>query len=228
MPATITQVIASFRQVYPQCDTTRAQTFFETIHKRILAACKLRQKTEDITLTADQREYDLPSGAMRIFAAHYVTSSSDDDFHTLIETSEDDLDVRDPDWRRRTNSGDQEPEQYYITSATDTDSAKPKIGFLETPPTSTSGGYPKVVLSLTSLATLSGSETIPSNLLDEEVYVSGMAMLYAKRQDKENYQGWRQAFRDDLSETIEFVKNLLPRENTELSFDHIRSAAKAV
>ena len=224
-PITAANVVTRAREIYSDLDTTTALLFVNRIHKRILNRLQLRNKSDDISLTAGTREYDLPTGCVKVWNAYYMRSATD--YTQLTERTTDELDLRDRGWRQRTNVGGSDPTQYYITSAVDGDGAKFAIGFLPTPPTTTST-YPKVVITDTNISELDTGDSIPATILDEEVYVSGVAWLWARREHRSEIERWKESFEELLDDCAEHLKNMAAHTNTEIHFPFIASGSSVI
>jgi hypothetical protein len=215
--STVQQVIDFWQEEhYPRCSDTRALRVLNRIHRRILSRVQVRNSSTDISLTSGTRQYDLAATVMKVWAGYYIKSATADDFYPLIETSVDELDQRDSGWRSRTNTSSSTPDLYYVTSAVTGDGAKNQVGFVEIPPTTTSGGYPKVTLHTTDCAELATDDSVPTNLLDDEIYLAGMSYLWARQYDKENAGSHEAWFESEIDKNILHVKNMLERDNTEI------------
>jgi hypothetical protein len=186
MASTVTAILARFQRRFRQCEATYAQTLFDDAHRTILKKCEVRNTTRTITLTASTRQYDLNAAVFKVHEAYYETSSDPGDWTQLTETNLSKLVNKSPGWRA--GATDSTPTLYYITSAVSTDTAKNQIGFDPIPDTTTSGGYPRVQLYVTEYAALSGSETVPENLLDEFYALAAKKRLEANAQHVENLQ----------------------------------------
>lgn len=208
----VTQVCADFNARYPDVGTTAAERLFNMIHKRILARIGIRDTTAIISLTAGTREYDLAEANLQIRVAHYVRSASEGDFYEIRETSTDALDELDEGWRGRATQS--EPRAFYVTSVVDSDTSEKKIGFVEIPPTTTSGGYPNVTLYVTQNAVLSGSDTIPAALQDSQIYLDGMSWLFAKEQGLESRDYWKAEYEKRCHEELAFIKRMARKDPT--------------
>lgn len=208
MASTVDQVITKFKRRFRDCEASYALTLFQEAHRRILKKTEVRNTTRAISLTALTRQYDLDASVYKIHEVYYERSSSASDWKVLTETSIDRLIELSKGWR--TTSSQSEPFWYYITSATSGDSAKNQIGFEPVPTVSTSGTYPRVVLYTTEYADLSGSETVPENLLDDDVYTDIMSEMYCKdaRGRLEQYEFYQKAAAQSLEANSQHVQNL--------------------
>jgi len=184
MASTVDQIIAKFQRRYPDCDSTTALGFFQDALRRVVMRIPIRNLVVYIPQVAQQAEYDLDEGVFQIHSAYYqqgVNSS-----YQLWEKSTDEKDVLDQDWRATAAQGG--PWQYYIQTRaadagggdTNLSSAQNVIGFYPTPVTTTGATYPRVALYATGYKPLSGSMTVPSNLIDDNVFVYRMFEFWAE------------------------------------------------
>lgn len=177
MSTTVNQLIATFQRRYPECDATTALNLVLDAHRQILSRIQIRNDTQYVTpLVAGTREYSLSGQVFKIHSAYYEQSSTS--WIPMIERSTDELDVQRWGWRLPSYTGT--PYEYYISSADVGDSAAPTIGFVPIPDTSTSGTYPRVTIYCTTYTDLTGTDTIPSNVLDNKVYLYRMYADWAQ------------------------------------------------
>jgi len=174
MSSTVDQIVSKFRRKFPECDAATALGFFQDAHRRILTRVQVRNNVQYIALVAGTREYALDASVFKVHSA-YLEQSAEASV-PLRERSTDELDVMRYGWRMPTFTGD--PIEYYISAAAVSDSATNSIGFVPIPATSTSGTYPRVALYCTAYADLSGAETVPTNLLDDNVYLYRMYQFW--------------------------------------------------
>ena len=226
--ATVQNAIDYFQEIYPECDETRALRYLNRVNKRLLGRLPFRNSTEDITLTSGTRKYDLSANTIKIWAAEYIRTSADDDFYHLTERNVDEMDILWPGWRSLTNQSSSTPDTYFVDTATSSDSAKMQVGFYPTPPTSTSGGYPKVRLYVTTMTDYDTTDTVPTDLLDEEVFVAGMCYFWSLRRDKEKNEFWKIRFEEEIHKNIVHLQTLMARDNFEISFDFTRSMGRVI
>lgn len=206
MASTVTQIITRFQRRFRHCEATYAATLFDDAHRTILKKCEVRNTTRAITLTAGTRQYDLASSVYRVHEAYYERTSDPGTWMPIIETSLNRLATISQGWRAR--SPESEPHFYYITSAVSSDSAKNQIGFEPIPGTSSSGGYPRVQLYVTEYAALTGSETVPENLLSDDVYLDLMSEAYCKENEHEKLELYAVAAAKSLEANAQHVENL--------------------
>jgi hypothetical protein len=212
----VNQVVAKFRRRYPQCDEARARSIFDDAHREITARTRLREASISVSLTAGQRLYDFTHEALVVLAADYM--SADGATPTpLAETSPDHLEIQNPGWRLSTLSGT--PRQYFLQSNADNDGAKLQIGFDPIPSSTTSDGYPVVQVHCIREAALSGTETLPPQLLSDEVYLSLMCRDFAREADHEKFGFWKALAEEELGRNVRHVRDRLDRLDTRLTPD---------
>ncbi len=209
MASTVNQIIARFQRRFRGCEATYAATLFDDAHRTILKKCEVRNTTRQILLTAGTRQYDLPSSVFRVHEAYYERSSDPGTWTPLTETNLNKLASVSRGWRAR--SAQSEPYFYYITAAVSSDSAKNQIGFEPLPGTSSTGDYPCVRLYVTEYAALTGSETVPENLLDDSVYLDLMSEQFCKENEHEKFELYAVAARRSLEANAQHVENLQAR-----------------
>ena len=210
-----TQTITDFQSRFPDISTANALRLLNMIHKRIVTRLGIRDTTLAISLTDGTREYDLDETATQIRAAYYVSSSTAGDYHELIATSPDKLDLTDGAWRRRAN--EEKPRYYYISTVISTRTAKKQIGFDPIPPTTTSASYPNVTLYITDVDDLQAADTLPTSLQDSQIYLDGMSWLFAKEQYMEEAGYWKVEFEKRCHEEAAFI-NAVARQETSAYF----------
>lgn len=181
-------------------------SLFQDAHRELCKRIALRNTTVAISLTANSQEYDLDPNIYQVHEAYYETSANASDWRILYEKSLDQLVIEMKGWRLAGTS--QEPFYYYITSAVSADSAKPQIGFYPIPNRGTSGTYPRVRLYVTQYADLSGSETVPTNLLDDKVYTYQIARDWASSEDPEKFAYWSQLADIEIQRNVLHIRNL--------------------
>ena len=212
MASSATTVIAKMRQIYPDCSTTDAQTLLEDVIKEIYLRLPARNTEIDISLTDGTQEYNFDVDVTRIQQVVFKETASVETWVRLDATNIDKLGMTEPDWRLSDTEGS--PTTYYITSAVDSDTAKPMIGFLPIPDTTTAAGYPKVTCYVTKYAAISSSETMPSNFLNDKVVMYGMARDWAVLKNKDNdIAKWQKLFEMELAKNEVHMSNLYENEN---------------
>lgn len=195
MPSTVDQIVGKFQRKFPECDPTTALDFFQSALKRVLSRVQVRNNVQYVSVVNGTREYALDASIFKIHSAYLeqgVGSSI-----PMQEYSTDELDVLRWGWRQTNFLGD--PVEYYISSMavsaggsdTQLSSAQNCIGFNPIPAITTSGTYPRVALYCTAYLPLSGSETVPSNLLDDNIFLYRMYEQWGEwTQDAQSAQYW--------------------------------------
>jgi hypothetical protein len=175
---------------------------------------QLRNQAQTISVVAGTQEYAVDPSVFKIHSAYYQSSSGSTPV-PLIERSTDELDVTRWGWRNSSYTGD--PIEYYITTAAITagggdsllSSSELVIGFLPIPATTSSGGYPVVTLYCTANEDLSGSETVPAILLDDNVYLYRMFEFWCKRiLDFQQAEQWEMLAEKELDRNHEHIQNI--------------------
>lgn len=148
-----------------------------------------------ISLTAGTREYDA-EGLFHVQEAYYEPSSDNNRWVVLQETSLSSIANREPGFRA--GQQNQQPWRYWFSTADDSNSAKSVIGLDPIPDTTTATGYPRVRLYGTKYAALSGSDSIPSALLSEDVVLIGMMWRWVMRTDAQKADYWKKNFEKQI------------------------------
>lgn len=213
MASTVTQVIAKFRRTYPDCGDTRAGELFADTHREILVRLRLRETVVSISLTDGTREYDLGDTTLLVNSVVFVNSATEDDFYPLDAMSVDHLDYEDPRWRGRI--AEDSPTLYYLRNVTSSDTSKQVIGFDPIPDTTTSAGYPIVKVYCQQEGTITTSETVPPQLLSDQIYIYKMAQMYAAEKDQKKYQFFSALYEEEFQRNLVHIKNRIERLDTQ-------------
>lgn len=210
---TAADVLLTFATYYPDCAGTTPQSLFNTANREILDRANLRLTQVTINLVAGTREYDLVGTNLRVQTANYIQASGD--WYALLSTSTDWLDFNLPGWRNNPNQV--QPTRFYVSSVDDgSGGSKQVLGTDWLPDTTTTGGYPIIILTTEQESSLSGTDTLPDALLSEMAHVYRMCELWSARNDRTNTQGWHQLYSSELDKQVEHVKNLAPNTLTSL------------
>lgn len=193
---TVQETIDGLRVAYPQVSDAQALIYFRHIHREILALAQIETDETTIDLTAGQREYPLPD-LTNVRAAYLVKSAQDATKLTPVST--DYLDEQDPTWRNTTQQG--EPVRFYVEDAV--------IGLEPVPNTTTSAGFPKVVVYATTYQALVAIDDLPLAVPSIRVYVEGMKRLYAGDRDPARYQQWDELYQAELHKTLAHLNGLV-------------------
>ncbi len=186
MASTVAQVILKFQRRYPDCTDARAQELFSDAHRRLLTRVQVRNSSRDISLVAGTHDYALDVAVFYVHSAYYYQSATSG--YELTERSIDELNVMRKNWQIQRPQGN--PLEYYLTTMAVSDSAQNAIGFVQIPSVTTNAGYPCVRLMTTEYADLSGSETVPSNLLTDNYYVYDMYAKWTAETDASTSEFW--------------------------------------
>jgi hypothetical protein len=213
MASTVTQVLAKFARHYPECGSTRAGEVFADAHREINIRLRLRETVVSVNLTDGTQEYDLAATYQLIQSVVYYESATS--YWVLEPTSIDHLDVLDPTWRTRNTSTDEgDPTMYYIRQVVDTDTSKQNIGFLPIPDTTTSAGYPIVKVYSHQEGTITSSETLPSSLLSDQIYIYKMAEIYSAEHDLGKNPYWFDLYEKEYQRNAIHIKNRIEHLDT--------------
>jgi len=159
MSTTVQNVVDQARIGYPSIPDVGAPStavnLANEVHNDILTRCGIQTDTETITLTSGTKEYSLPVTARFATSVTYVRSASAEDVVKLLSRSQEEFENESPAYKY-SDSG--EPTSYYITHGSD---GTVSIGLDPTPDTTTSGGYPKVVMRVGRGATLTAAGNLP-------------------------------------------------------------------
>lgn len=193
MASTKLQCVNEFREAfYPDCPLDTAKTLFDRAYKLVLKTLRVRGDEIVVSLTSGTREYTIDSNILSIKNAYYQRSSNAGNWVNLTPSSLDMMDALTSGWRIAGYTS--EPSSYYTNTAVNGNTSILKIGFYPIPQTTTSGGYPRVVLYVNDYADLGDSDTVPPMVLTDNVYLYYMAKQWAERQDAPRVAYWSQLF----------------------------------
>ncbi len=212
MASTATQVIAKFRRTYPNCSATDAAELLTDVIKEMYSRLPIRNTSVNLNVTDGTQQYDLNAEFTKVHQVIYKPNANEENWVRLEATNTDKLDLTEPRWRADLAEGT--PTHYYITSAVSSDSAKNQIGFLPIPDTTTSAGYPIVTIFGTVNAALTSSETMPDNLLNDNVIVFGMCYYWCLRiKNLPDIQLWENRYQNELTKTEVHLRGLNEAED---------------
>lgn len=174
--ATKQDVINRFLYMFPDCDISDA--LFDESYFLLLDELEARNGTVSILLTSGTKQYDLPANIVKVWEAYYQMSADASGWTLLQPTSLQQLAAYDSGWRAWNITST--PMEYYITTAVNGNSSKDQIGFHPTPNTTSSGGYPAVILYCTVHADLLVGDTVPPAITDPYLIAYRMAYQWAK------------------------------------------------
>lgn len=187
---TAQNIIDEAKLDFPDETDTRALSDLQSVDDYICFKYAVIRSRQDITLTADTREYSLPSNTVRVLAARYLTSATSST--KLTARHLDWFDEYDYNWRDQ-DSGT--PMDYYV------DIANGNIGFHPAPDTTTSGSYPKVTVDVSQRrGTLITSTDFGSSLPSYQAWVEGLRHRMALRTSDERVTYYESLFRHELSQ----------------------------
>lgn len=186
---TVQDTIDGLRVAYPQIEEAQALIYFRQVHREILAQAQIETKEQQIDLTQGQREYALDQIAV-VRAAYLVKSASD--IKMLTPTSTDWLEEHRPIWRATQEQG--EPTHFYIEDG--------NIGLDPNPDTTTTAGFPKLLVYGTDNQALIITDDIPVAIPSIRVYIEGMKRLYASDRDPARFDQWDKTYQNELHKTL--------------------------
>lgn len=179
MALTADQVIERARLFFPAIplSTDSSPNGLDLLNEalsELLFDVEMLSAESDLTLTAGTAHYSLPSGTVRLWSARYVRSATTGDFKELRPTNQDKLDNEGLGYLRL---GSSEPDKYWALPKSD---GTPEIWVTPSPPTTTSSGYPKIVVRVTQYTALStGSSSLPLGLPSYDVFITALAEKWA-------------------------------------------------
>jgi hypothetical protein len=212
---TVGDVIDSFRQLYPACPDALALRYFNDVNREFLMRSQARNKWEYIECVAGQSEYDAPDGIMQIHESYYMPSSNASSWFPLIDKSVDEKIVKEFGWML-TSQIESQPTQIYTTTATDGDSSILKIGVWMSPTTSATGGYPCIGMRVTSVSEMDANDDVYPMILNRNIYVWGMALLWCWDKNPEDAPRWEVKAPAEMAKNVEFIKGLQVHKNVEV------------
>lgn len=171
---------------FPDETDTRALSDLQSIDDELTRKYRLIWSRENITLTADTKEYALPSNTNKVYACTYQHSATD--ASRLDAKHVDYYDEYEDDWREL---GSGRPLGYYV------DLVNGNIGFHPTPDTSTSGTYPRVVADVSKRrGTILVSTDFGDDLPSYQAWVEGVRYRMALRTQDERLNYYAAMYRD--------------------------------
>ncbi|HXH59880.1 MAG TPA: hypothetical protein VNI20_00830 [Fimbriimonadaceae bacterium] len=196
---TVQDCIDGLHVTYPQVADALALTYFQQIHREIVALAQIETDSEDVPLVAGQREYALNATDKVVSVRAAYTMKSATDVARLAPTSTDWLDENRPTWREDQQTGD--PVRFYIEGV-DAGGGEVHLGLDPIPAQSAVAGYPKVVIFGTTYQALVAADPIPGIVPSIRVYVEGMKRLYASDRDPSRVDQWDALYRTELQRTL--------------------------
>lgn len=189
----VSDVLDEIDDFYSEADDTEKLRHFQREHNRIRRIVPIATSVATFSSLLDgTKEYATGDAYMKVFSARYVRSETEGDSKVLLAISVDELDLDFADWRA---AGTGEPTYWYWRSA--------KIGFHNTPDTSTSGSYPNVSLEVATTETVTTSTAMPAHVAHYEAWMYGtITSIAAARRDWEAVQYFRPKSQEALAELI--------------------------
>jgi len=199
MSFTVTNIVTGVQRVYSMLRTDDIVTYLNEIRPDILRRLRLRNTSQDISLTADTREYAITAPMLGATSIEYIRSATQSNRKALVATNSETLDIVNPNWRARASA---EPREYYFVGT----STGSKIGFFPTPDTTTTGGYPIARIHYLDCDTLNSGSTIQDDVLSPMVYVHAICQRYAEDRGLEDLPLRMGLFRDEFDRNEDYLK----------------------
>lgn len=172
MSYTVQSVIDDANDIYAEMPEATALKFLNSVRRTVLAKIPLMQSANTLSTTADEPVYTYSASITRIQDVEYATSATDS--RRLIPISKDTLNETIYNWRRR-ESGT--PTHYCLESD---NTGIAQIRMFPAPDTTTSGSYPQIRVYAEITSALLIGDTIYDDLDSTEVYVTGIAKMWAR------------------------------------------------
>ncbi|HAM40048.1 MAG TPA: hypothetical protein DCP69_01580 [Candidatus Omnitrophica bacterium] len=202
----ISTLTTDVQTTFADLTTTVFERYVNQIHNMVLVELGIRDTTTDLTLTAGTRSYTLPETAIEVKAATYIRSSTANDHTALRATTEEAMDLADPNWRERDVQGT--PFRFFVTSSSSSNNTVKKITLDPIPDTTSSGGYPNVRLAIVQNVTLVSTDTIPVEMSNSQVYLDGAKWLHCKNTRREQEaEYWYAQFRKSMDYEVQYHRN---------------------
>lgn len=202
------EVITRFTAACSDCDATLAGSLFDEAHQQLCRKFELYDSSQNVSITANERDFTLISTAKKIINVLYKPSAEESGWTQIMPTSNNQLEFYE---NFEKNDTAAIPTQYYIGTRINTDGESTNtIVFDNLCPTTTSSGYPIVTVHGQFLIPLTGSKNLPVALTGYEmVYVYHMAKAYTSLVAPEKMAYWANLL-DDLSAQVR--ADLMSRE----------------
>lgn len=172
--ATAQDVLDEIQQYFPNVSENRRLEVLQQVHDELLMKYAIRWETETNTsLTATDREYAIPAGVIKFKEVVYYKTATD--ARVLEAVSYDKLRDENPDHYLSTLTG---PRRYYELAG--------NIGLDKLPDSASAGSpaYPRLVMTVRKLETLSTSTTMPSTAPNHKAWVTKVCLeLAAQNED---------------------------------------------
>lgn len=223
---TVNDVITQFRYKYPACTEDYALTLFNQVHKEFASRSQMRNKWVYVDLTAGEPEYDMPAGVKMIHESYYQFNSDPGSWFPLVDTSIDEFIEEMWGWQL-TAYNQSMPTKIYTTTKDDGTGAKFRVGLWLCPNITTDivTGYPRLAMRVTSTEDMDATDDLPTDILNELVYVYGMCKLWSFLKQPEDYPLMKPMADAELDKNIQFVKGLQVHKRTqELTIPMLRKS----
>lgn len=195
MATAVNTLVAEIRKDFPQVPAADVIALLQEEDDILSREHRITVTTESVNLTAGTSEYSVSATTARYWAARYVTGSGVGAYSVLHPTKKTLLFQENPNWLK---AGNGTPRLYYIDAG--------NLGLYPPPDTTTSGGYPKVVLEVSQFNTITAGQNMPSTVRSFERWKYGVLLKLALRMSNERVQLYSQMKKeaeDDLREQLE-------------------------
>lgn len=203
MALTIQQAISAVQRRLPDAPASVLLQHANTVHKMILVRIpELRRDTVTLSLTSGTREYSIAETVYQVNSAVYQTAASV--YSALIPTTPEELDSTTPTWRTDASAAP----QYFYLSTNQASGNSEVIGFYPTPNTTTSAGYPSVLMYTSSLqaSDLATTDSCLPTLFSSQVYVEGITWLACLEIRPQMANAYHSSFQSELEAELEYVR----------------------
>lgn len=193
MAILVSTAIEKARTIMKEITPAMGLEIMQEVHNELLNEHPLFMTTEDITLVAGTDEYDLNEQTIQLWHAEYLKSATDRKPLRMFDVPA--RDIENPNWRAL---GRNRPAMLAVWR-NDTNN----VVLLSPPPNeSTSSGYPLVRLYVSRLSTLTAVSSLPTNLINDDVYVYGVCARYSARRVPEKYEFYRARFLEAVGRQV--------------------------
>ncbi len=211
---TVEAFIGEFNLRFPEVSLAVGLKYLNKGLRSLAFRTPLRRVDVAIPAVANQAEYDLAATVDRIEQVIWETSATNTSGWTkLSETSIEELNLLSPSWRMQASGT---PTQWYRSTAATGDSAKTVIGLYPTPSTASSPTYPRLRVYGAGSVELDAADTVPTNLLYNDVLLDVMSYYYAKDRKRDEIGIWLPLAEKALGEGVQFIKEGSSEGTTDL------------
>lgn len=175
MAVTVATQTARLQRIFPEITSAVASEYLGYAHRELCFDMPLYMTDEDITLDGSSQSFAINEDDLRVWSATYHYSATRS--KPLRAMTKRKMDLTMSGWR---NTPEQVPTMYAVVD----DAGTKKVLLYPSPSVATSGGYPKVTLSVSRYVAL--STNLPSGLVAPDVYALFAAYKYALDHDMQS------------------------------------------